>query len=92
MSDINIADAEVMLTTSDNPYNPFTQWDDWLAFDEQQGYYTPSYLARVAKVSNELSDIDYDRALLQAINDILFFNITGNYIKVTKGNFKNRIT
>jgi hypothetical protein len=44
-----------MLTTIDNPFNPFTQFDEWNAFDTQQGYYTCAYLARIAKVSDELS-------------------------------------
>ena len=26
-----------MLTTSDNPYDPFTQFDEWYAFDERKG-------------------------------------------------------
>ena len=25
--------ADVMLTTIDNPYNPFTEWNEWLQFD-----------------------------------------------------------
>jgi hypothetical protein len=28
------------LTTVDNPYNPFLQWDDWYAFDMMKGYDT----------------------------------------------------
>ena len=31
-----------MLTTSDNPYNPFTQFDEWQMFDSLQGYNTCS--------------------------------------------------
>ena len=40
-----------MITTIDNPFNPFTQYDEWLAFDEQMGYYTNNYLARIANTS-----------------------------------------
>jgi len=29
-----------MLSTSDNPYDPFTQYDDWFAYDEQAGYHS----------------------------------------------------
>ena len=47
---------QVMLTTKDNPYDPFTQWDDWYAFDEEQGYCTSGYLARIVKTSNEMAD------------------------------------
>ncbi len=30
----------VRLTTVDNPYDPFTQWDEWYAYDEGKGYAT----------------------------------------------------
>ena len=28
------------LTTKNNPYNPFTQWNDWYFFDLSKGYNT----------------------------------------------------
>ncbi len=48
-------DEEYMLTTEDNPYNPFTNFDEWYAFDTQKGYNTCGYLARVSFTSSELS-------------------------------------
>ena len=42
---------ELMLSTSDNPYNPFTQFREWYAFDIANGYNTCSYLARVCELS-----------------------------------------
>ena len=77
---------ERMLTTEDNPYDPFTQFEEWYAFDVQNGYNTCSYLARIAMTSNELSDADYDQALDSAIDEIMEFNLTGNYKIVTKNN------
>jgi hypothetical protein len=47
---------EVMITTIDNPFDPFTQFDSWLAFDERKNYKTCSYLARVTNFSEELSE------------------------------------
>lgn len=47
---------EVMLTTKDNPHNPFTEFDDWFMFDELQGYHTCGYIDRIAKTSNDLPD------------------------------------
>lgn len=71
-----------MITTSDNPFNPFTQFGQWYRFDIQQGYHTCAYLARIAKTSDELSDPDQELAIESAINEILKFNLTGNYRKV----------
>jgi len=80
----------VMLTTLDNPYNPFTQFDDWFTFDTENGYDTCNYLARVAKLADDLSDEDEALAIEQAIDEIIDMNITGLYIKVTPDNFKDR--
>ena len=73
----------VMLTTVDNPFDPFTQFEKWQAFDESKGYYTCAYLARIAKVSDELSEADELLAIEQAIDEIVRMNILGIYRKVT---------
>ena len=74
------------LTTTDNPYDPFTQFDKWFAFDEQHGYHTCGYLARIAKDSSDLSPSDQTFAVNQAIDEILKYNLTGNYKKVKRQN------
>jgi hypothetical protein len=83
------APPESMLTTIDNPYNPFTQFDEWYAFDVSKGYYTCAYLARVTKTSDSLSDLDESLAIEAAIDSIIDLNIIGLYTKVTKENFLN---
>lgn len=75
---------ETMLTTIDNPFNPFTQFDEWFAFDESKGYHTCGYLARITKASDELSQIDEDLAIESAIDEIIRLNILGIYKKVTR--------
>lgn len=70
-----------MLTTTDNPYDPFTNYAEWLAYDEGRGYYTNNYLARVAFTSNELSEVDQNLAIQDAIDEIIERNLLGLYIK-----------
>ena len=72
----------VALTTTDNPYNPITQFDDWYAFDELQGYGTTNYLARIAKTSQDLSALDQAIAVEEAVDEIVKLNILGKYRKV----------
>lgn len=74
--------ARIAVTTEDNPYSPFTQFTEWKAFDEQMGYYTCEYLARIARTSPDLSPEDYQLAIEDAIDEIVNFNLTGNYKKV----------
>jgi hypothetical protein len=45
----NVKLNQSMLTTEDNPFDPFTQFDEWYAFDVEKEYYTCAYLARIAK-------------------------------------------
>ena len=72
-----------MLTTADNPFDPFTQFDEWLRFDESKGYNTCAYLARIAKTSDELSETDQNLAIQSAIDEIIRMNVLGIYKKVT---------
>lgn len=72
----------VFLTTIDNPFSPESQWDDWKRFDEDKGYYSSEYLARIAKVSDELTDAEYLIAIEQAIDEICRLNILGIYRKL----------
>ena len=73
----------VMLTTIDNPYDPFTDYDMWYAFDEQEGYHTCSYLARIANTSPVQTDKEYDDAIESAIDEIIKEDPFGIYIKLT---------
>lgn len=62
---------EYMLTTIDNPYDPFTQFDSWYAYDEQSGYHTCGLMARFALTSNELSEEENEREIDRATDLIL---------------------
>lgn len=74
-----------MLTTADNPFSPVTEYDDWLSFDEDAGYFTNGLLARVTRSSDELSETDQDLAIEQAIDEIITENRPGFYKKVLVG-------
>jgi hypothetical protein len=76
--------TETMLSTIDNPYSPFTQFDEWLAFDSQKGHGTLSLLARVAVVSLDTSEAELERSIDDAIDEIVRENVSGVHIKVTQ--------
>ena len=73
-----------MLTTIDNPYNPWTHYDEWFAWDAQAGYHTPGYLARIVRSSDELSEEDQSLAIEQAIDEIIEENVLGIYKRVAE--------
>ena len=76
--------AKTMVTTIDNPFDPFTQFEEWFEFDQDKGYNTCSYLARIAKTSDELSQQDEDLAIEDAVDEIVSMNVLGIYKKVIK--------
>ena len=59
--------SKCMLTTVDNPFDPFEQFTSWFMFDEEKGYHTCSYLGRIARTSDQLSEeeneLENERAL-----------------------------
>jgi hypothetical protein len=71
-----------MLTTVDNPFDPWTQWDSWYNWDEQAGYHTTSFLARIVRSSPILSDDEQDMALETAVDEIVRENVSGMWKKV----------
>jgi hypothetical protein len=75
--------AEVMLSTTDNPYNPFTEFDQWYAFDTQVGHHTLALLGRVCITSDELSELDQSRAIDHAMDEIVAENASGIHLLVS---------
>jgi hypothetical protein len=76
--------AATMLSTSDNPFNPFTQYEAWLEYDEAHGYDSNRYLAKIAIVSDSLSNAEIETEIERAIDEIVEINPLGIHIKVTE--------
>lgn len=75
--------VEHMLTTTDNPFDPFTQFDEWYAYDVNAGYFTSQFLARIVITSDELSEADQSLAIEAAIDEIVRENVSGIHRKVS---------
>jgi len=73
-----------MLSTIDNPYNPFDEYRRWYEFDTRAGYHTASFLARITFNSYEMSEADQALAVEQAVDEAVFENLPGNYIKILR--------
>lgn len=73
---------KVALTTFDNPFNPFEQFDSWFLFDSEKGYNSCAYLARIAKISDDMSEQEQDRETERAIDEIIKNDFMNIYKKV----------
>lgn len=72
------------ITTCDNPYDPIDQFDSWLRYDNDKGYGTCAYLARIARTSDQLSEEENELEIERAIDDIIKFDDANFYVKVKK--------
>lgn len=72
------------LSTYDNPYNPFEDFNSWYSFDKEKGYDSCERLARIANLSDELSDTEENAEVERAIDKIIKLDFTNTYIKVSK--------
>lgn len=80
---------DAMITTMDNPWNPFTHFDEWYRYDMSMGYGTCSILARLAKTSRELPDEMNEEAIDEAMNEMTNGIFKGIFVKVGKDSYKD---
>ena len=84
MTGVDTAALGYMLTTVDNPWDPFTQFDQWYSWDISHGYHSAAFLARVVITSEDLSDADQYQAVQTAIDEIVRENVSGMHTKVLR--------
>ena len=72
------------ITTFDNPYDPFDQFTLWFLFDVEKGYNTCSYLGRIVKLSEDMTQKEEDEEVERAIDQIIENDFLNIYKKVTK--------
>ena len=75
---------DCMLTTFDNPFDPFDQFTSWLLFDKEKGHNTCEYLARIVNLSDDMSQEEIDIETERAIDSIIKYDVTNTFKKVTR--------
>ncbi len=75
--------VECMLTTVDNPFNPFDNFSSWFLFDIEKGYNSCSYLGRIARTSDQLSDEENANEIERAIDEIVKYDFRNIYRKTS---------
>ena len=79
----------VALTTFDNPFNPFEQFNSWFLFDVEKGYNSCAYLGRIAKTSEQFSDEENEKEIEKAIDEIVRYDFMNIYKKVKRNQYKS---
>lgn len=79
-------EEELVLTTTDNPYNPKTEYEQWRAWDIDNGYNTEEYLSRIVSMNEKEFDVDDELVVMtltnQAIQEILENDMLNVYVLV----------
>ena len=73
-----------MLTTVDNPYDPIDDFVNWYMFDVEKGYNSCSYLARIAKTSEQFTDLENEEEIERAIDEIIKYDFMNMYVKIKR--------
>lgn len=63
--------SDVMLTTSDNPWNPYNNFDEWFTFDESKKYCTSGLMARYSSDLYGESEQEQEEDRVQAMQKVL---------------------
>ena len=75
---------DCMLTTFDNPYDPFDQFTLWLMFDKEKGYNSCEHLARIIQLSDDLTEREVAEETERAIDEIIKYDPLNIYKKVAR--------
>lgn len=80
---------DFMLTTVDNPFDPFEQFTSWLLFDKEKGYDSCERLARIANTSDEMTEKEINNEIERAIDEIIKYDFLDIYKKAIRNNSNN---
>lgn len=75
---------EYMLSTIDNPYDPFEEFTLWLMFDKEKGYDSCERLMRIAQISDDMTQKEIDEEVDRAMDILIEHDFTNTFKRVTK--------
>lgn len=83
-------ELDLWITTEDNPFSPFTQYERWLEYDVKCKHMTCDRVAKRAYLSDaNLTEYENDRLVMMAMEDVVEhdFDIDSETGKVIKWYF-----
>lgn len=77
-------EQECMLTTFDNPYDPFEEFTLWDLFDKAMGYNTSERLMRLANITEDMSQVEINAEVDRAMDRLIELDFTNTFVKKYK--------
>ena len=75
---------QTTVTTIDNPFNPFDDFTSWFMFDIEKGYYSCSKLARLTKLTDDMTEKEESEEIERAVDRLIEIDPLDIYIKVVR--------
>lgn len=75
---------DCMLTTIDNPFDPFEQFDDWYRFDIEKQYYSAQRWTRFAHFTDDMTEQEEREESERAMDEFIALDFLDLYKKVKK--------
>lgn len=75
---------ECFLTTIDNPYSPFDDFENWLKYDTIANHNCCQLMAHFAHTSEALSEQDNLDEIDRAVDEVIRLDPSNLYTKVVK--------
>ena len=79
---------DVAITTEDNPFDPFKEFDSWLSYDIQMGYCTCERLASIVhNLPDALTNEENNYFVNEAIDELIkagTYNKSGQFVEYKK--------
>lgn len=63
-------EEDLVLTTIDNPYNPKQEYEKWKTWDQENGYNTEEYIARLINMESNYQ-VDDEFALNHILDKVM---------------------
>lgn len=74
----------IHITTIDNPFDPFEDFENWYLFDCEKGYYTCSRLARLANIEENMTEEEEDQEIERVTDRLIQLDPLDIYKKLVK--------
>lgn len=72
------------ITTVDNPYDPIDDFVQWFLFDEEKGYHTCAWLARLVHITEQMSEDEVEEQIRVAIDKIVLNDPTNIFVRIVR--------
>jgi len=83
-------ERKVGITTIDNPFDYFEDFNNWFLFDIEKGYYTCNKIARLSKTFEGMSEKEEIEEVERAIDRLVEIDPLDIYKKIYKKHKENK--